>query len=242
MPDVSRLSDAERRILLLLSSGHTAKSAAVALEISEGAVNERLRQARRKTGAASSRELARALAAARPASHDLRPQKTRPRETCDEKIGMAAGRLDAHAKKRIRSPWGASPLLAGAFMIVAVAVAASIGAFTAIAVADRRTEPPRVVALYPANGAQVPAGRLDLTVTFDKPMQAGWSFVMRDPATFPDCDAKPVQSKDRRSFTLTCTLHAGRRYELGFNNARHKNFTSESGVPAVPAVLTFTAR
>lgn len=57
------LSPAERQVLALLARGHTTKSIASALDLSIHAVNERLREARRKTGAASSRELARRLAA-----------------------------------------------------------------------------------------------------------------------------------------------------------------------------------
>ena len=57
--DLSRLSDGERRVLALLADGHTAKSAAAATGLSVNAVNERLREARRKAGIGSSRELAR---------------------------------------------------------------------------------------------------------------------------------------------------------------------------------------
>lgn len=55
------LNDHELEILRLLANGHTAKSIAVRLGRSETAVNERLREARRKTGVGSSRELARLL-------------------------------------------------------------------------------------------------------------------------------------------------------------------------------------
>ncbi len=59
--DLSRLNDAEQRVLRLLAEGHTAKSIARELETTPTAVNERLREARRKTGVGSSRELARLL-------------------------------------------------------------------------------------------------------------------------------------------------------------------------------------
>ncbi|BBB14459.1 helix-turn-helix domain-containing protein [Sphingopyxis sp. FD7] len=57
------ISPSEREVLAMLAEGHTAKSIATELNLSVNAVNERLREARRKTGAASSRELARHLAA-----------------------------------------------------------------------------------------------------------------------------------------------------------------------------------
>lgn len=61
--DLSRLNEAECRVLGLLAEGHTAKSIAQTIGSSPAAVNERLREARRKTGVGSSRELARLLKA-----------------------------------------------------------------------------------------------------------------------------------------------------------------------------------
>jgi DNA-binding CsgD family transcriptional regulator len=72
-PNLNRLSVAEREVLALLAEGHTVKSIAAATARSEGSVNERLREARRKTGVGSSRELARLV----------RAQKSR-----DEEIGV----------------------------------------------------------------------------------------------------------------------------------------------------------
>ena len=62
-PNLARLNDAERRALRLLAEGHTAKSIAAVIGCSPASVNERLREARRKTGTGSSRELARLLRA-----------------------------------------------------------------------------------------------------------------------------------------------------------------------------------
>lgn len=53
------LTDKELEILRLLTAGHTVKTIAVRLGRSEASINERLRDARRKTGIGSSRELAR---------------------------------------------------------------------------------------------------------------------------------------------------------------------------------------
>ncbi len=65
-PQLSRrsfaaLTDKELEILRLLAAGHTVKSIAAELGRSESSINERLRDARRKTGVSSSRELARLL-------------------------------------------------------------------------------------------------------------------------------------------------------------------------------------
>lgn len=64
-PDFTPLNPAEREVLGLLAQGHTAKSIATLTGKTVGSVNERLREARRKTGIASSRELARLLAESR---------------------------------------------------------------------------------------------------------------------------------------------------------------------------------
>lgn len=61
--DLSRLNEAELRVLRLLGEGHTVKSIANLIGFTPVAVNERLREARRKTGVGSSRELARVLKA-----------------------------------------------------------------------------------------------------------------------------------------------------------------------------------
>ena len=256
MPDLSRLSDAERRALRLLARGHTAKSAAVELGVSEGAVNERLREARRKTGVGSSRQLARLVAVEDPGDGAPDPidgaagqamlatPRGSPQEIRDENIGMAGSTPASHDRRRGLTPRVAWSLLAGATAMIIIA--ASIGAFAALAAADHRDPrppaPPRVVSVSPASGEVVPAGPLALKVTFDQPMQAGWSFVASDPAAFPACASRPVQSADRRSFTLSCTVQAGRRSEVGFNSDRHRKFASETGVSAVPAMIRFTAR
>lgn len=60
-PLADKLTAREIEILRLLTAGHTIKSIAVRLGRSEASINERLRDARRKTGVGSSRELARLL-------------------------------------------------------------------------------------------------------------------------------------------------------------------------------------
>lgn len=108
MPDLSRLNQSERAVLALLAQGHTAKSIAALTGRSEAAINERLREARRKTGIGSSRELARLLA----------------RETRDEESGVAnaepplsTGSEADHLQRRI---------VKGLAMISTVIVAATI--------------------------------------------------------------------------------------------------------------------
>ena len=85
-PELSRLNATELEVLILLAQGHTAKSIAAETGRSEGSVHEWLREARRKTGVGSSRELARLVYA---------------RKSRDEQIGVAgavpAGRTEGTA-------------------------------------------------------------------------------------------------------------------------------------------------
>ena len=111
--DLTRLNEAERQVLLMLAEGHTAKSVANALGSTAAAVNERLRDARRKTGIGSSRELARLL---------------KSQENCPEEIGVAKAGPDVmlpeiasgtHAGSR----WKVSLLMIGLLFTTAVAAA-----------------------------------------------------------------------------------------------------------------------
>ncbi|NMN03406.1 MULTISPECIES: helix-turn-helix transcriptional regulator [unclassified Novosphingobium] len=74
---LATLSDKELEILRLLTAGHTIKSIAALLGRSEASINERLREARRKTGVGSSRELARLVDAHKDSARPGAPQENR---------------------------------------------------------------------------------------------------------------------------------------------------------------------
>ncbi|WP_439817578.1 Ig-like domain-containing protein [Zavarzinia sp. CC-PAN008] len=98
----------------------------------------------------------------------------------------------------------------------------------------------RVVATSPADGATVPAGAMELSVTFDRAMAPdSYSFVTLTDAPYPPCPPPAEQSADGRTFTLKCTTEPGKTYGVGFNGGTHMNFKSTDGVPAVPAQLHF---
>jgi len=109
--DLSRLNEAERRVLGLLAEGHTAKSIAHATGSTPAAVNERLREARRKTGVGSSRELARLLKA---------------QENRDEQIGVGS----RHRVTADISPGAADPRRpkTGVYAMIGLFVIAAAGA------------------------------------------------------------------------------------------------------------------
>ena len=217
-----RLTEREREVLRLLVRGHDIKSIARELSISATAANERLRSARQKLGVSSSREAARILAA-HEESHEF---------PVDRETGLPTA--PPHSQPR-------RPVFIWIGAVMAVAIATS---FALVAVLGAHSTPggaPRVVRTNPSAGAVVAPGRLNLSVTFDRPMRAGnFSFVQKDPATYPDCGRNmPVQSADGRTFTLTCTVDPGRSYEVWFNSPPYMNFKGTDGVPAVPFQLTF---
>ena len=79
---IASLSDKELEVLQLLAMGHTGKSIATRLAQSEASINERLRDARRKTGIGSSRELARILDGQK--IWDKNPDLSRSRSSTDD--------------------------------------------------------------------------------------------------------------------------------------------------------------
>lgn len=219
--DLSRLNPPERHILALLAQGHTAKSIADVTGCSVHAVNERLREARRKTGATSSRELARRYAA---------------QENRDEQFGVAASAgPEAH---RARNPAVRKITTMAAVAFVPLAAAAMLLIPGAVP-----EGPPRVVRTLPAADAVLPPGPVTISVTFDRPMRPGsYSFVMLDPATYPACASVAYLSADGRTYSLDCRLEPDRSYAIGFNRGRFRNFVGRDGVAAEPHVLHFSTR
>lgn len=112
------LTDREQEILHLLAAGHTVKSIAASLGRSEAAIAERLRDARRKTGIGSSRELARLFAAQKNTAH-----KNGDRKTDLPPDGAAADHPDTPARSERSRKKGriimlvALPLIAGLTLI-----------------------------------------------------------------------------------------------------------------------------
>ncbi|WP_298395872.1 helix-turn-helix transcriptional regulator [Sphingobium sp.] len=113
MTDLSALNTAEREILRLLAQGHTAKSVADLTGRSVGSVNERLRDARRKTGVSSSRALSRALSA---------------QENRDDLIGVDPVEPVAPELPEAGGP-SRSALFRGVAMTIVAAIALTAGAY-----------------------------------------------------------------------------------------------------------------
>jgi DNA-binding CsgD family transcriptional regulator len=225
--DASRLNAAERQLLALLAQGHSVKSAAALAGLTENAVNERLREARRKTGVGSSRELARLVVS-----------QCEQQETCDDFSGVGH---QSEISQRSRRTLSQGQFRVGGIVVIGVSLGAvMILAFTSAGPA--KMSPPVVLETAPAEGQTVPPGSTTIRVTFDRPMQPGsFSFVTTDRGRYPHCARAPRQSRDGRSFLLACRISEPGRYAIGFNGGRFRNFVSkDAGIAATPSVLTFT--
>ncbi len=110
------LTDKEVEVLRLLAVGHTVKSIAAQLARSEASINERLRDARRKTGIGSSRELARLLNAQK--SWDKNPELSVRPDSIDE--GMPPAKVGRPLSKGVRLMLVALPLATVALVLTGV--------------------------------------------------------------------------------------------------------------------------
>jgi DNA-binding CsgD family transcriptional regulator len=175
---LAALTDKEREVLRLLAAGHTVKSIAASLERSEASINERLRDARRKTGVGSSRELARLLDAQKiwdkntdlPRQHTSTESRGQPHDT---------GR-----------PWSKGTIV----MLVGIPLAAAGLLITAINSIQSNTPPQ--IATPPAAQAAAPRGT---------PLAGKWSLdLARIPAEERPRQVTIVfrVSKDRKWMTL----------------------------------------
>lgn len=231
------LTAKECEALRLLTQGHDVKSAADALGVSIHTVNERLREARRKTKTSSSRGAARLLA-----------DREDPLLSGPAKLGVIRSGLGEQRLARPRfGPTEGSRHLSrwGLPMMISVIVASTIlvGAHV-LSNSPPTSAAPRVVSTSPAMNAAIDAGPFDLVVTFDRPMRRqSYSFVQTRAETYPHCGRnQPEQSADGRTFTLKCELQAGRSYEVWFNRSPYMNFVGENGVSAIPFELRFRAK
>lgn len=172
---LASLTDKELEVLRLLSTGHTVKSIAAHLGRSEASINERLRDARRKTGIGSSRELARLVDAIQ--------------KDWDRKIGLPAGQAPDQTAGQARQP--RPQLSKGTIIMFSIVTAAAI-TLTALAAnsADQASTPPSaqaaasrqspLVGRWALDVARIPAAERpkSVTITFDLSSDGKWTTVV----------------------------------------------------------------
>ena len=168
-----KLTARELEILRLLTAGHTVKSIAVRLGRSEASINERLRDARRKTGVGSSRELARLIDEQK--IWDKNPDLA-PRPSSGTAPGQPAGRGLTRTRGTI-AMLIVMPIIAAGSLIMAADTpfrAARPAQTTPAAVAAR---PSPLVGRWALDVARVPAEERprSVTIAFSVAPDARWT-------------------------------------------------------------------
>ena len=133
---------------------------------------------------------------------------------------------------------------------LALAVALLVG-LTLITMTDAQTgkntpasepnSPPHIVATSPTVGETgVDPAITEITVTFDRDMAKGYSWVGGGP-DYPPTVGKP-EWHNKRTCVLPVRLEAAHYYWVGINSRRFQNFRSAAGVPATPSAIYFTTQ
>jgi len=108
--------------------------------------------------------------------------------------------------------------------------------------AHRRTAP-RVIELTPADGAtDVDPSLGVLRATFDRPMEASWSWVTEGGDSFPATTGAAYFEPDGRTAALPVKLEPGRTYVIWLNSAQYRLFRDTQGEVAEPRRWSFTTR
>ncbi len=116
----------------------------------------------------------------------------------------------------------------------------TLAAAAAVLSAAAPQSAPSVVDTWPANGATVSPGETTIRITFSEPMaRDGMSLTVAGAAEFPKPTSPPQFSADGLSLSFKASLQPGKTYGIGVNGPSHKNFRSDKGVPATPAVVIF---
>lgn len=102
------------------------------------------------------------------------------------------------------------------------------------------TQPPNLVATYPAQDQTVAPGVLILKAAFDQQMSpSAWNYAPAPGAEPMDCVKTPRLLSDQKTFVLLCRVLADRTYGVTFNAQRAGGFANLGENPAHTATLTF---
>jgi beta-lactamase regulating signal transducer with metallopeptidase domain len=101
--------------------------------------------------------------------------------------------------------------------------------------------PPRIVSTTPAIGANdVDPALTEITVTFDRDMQSGFSWTGGGPEHPNVPEGQKIYWRDARTCVYPVKLEAGHYYRVGINSKSYKNFRSVQGVPIGDSAMYFT--
>jgi RNA polymerase sigma-70 factor (ECF subfamily) len=103
---------------------------------------------------------------------------------------------------------------------------------------------PVVIKSVPEAGADnVDPAVTQISVTFNKPMQAGtWSWCVLTKQSYPGTAEAPKYLEDKRTCVLPAKLQPGKTYAVWINSEKFSEFKDTKGQPAVPYLLVFKTR
>lgn len=101
--------------------------------------------------------------------------------------------------------------------------------------------PPRIVATSPKVGeTEVKPDIAEITVTFDRDMQSGFSWTGGPPDFPTGPEGQKPRWRDKRTCVLPVKLEAARYYRVGINSTSYQSFRSSEGIPAQTSAIYFT--
>jgi hypothetical protein len=131
-------------------------------------------------------------------------------------------------------------------LALATALLASLGlatlasAQTGDSSSEKPDAPPHIIATSPKTGATgVDPALKEITVTFDRDMDAGMSWTGGGPSFPKSPDGAKALWRDKRTCVLPVKLQAGHYYRVGINSPSYQNFRGVNGLPASPKAISF---
>ena len=123
-------------------------------------------------------------------------------------------------------------------------MAATVATVLVLATAGKAQEaqgPPRIVVTSPKIGdTEVKPELKEITVTFDRDMQSGFSWTGGPPEFPAGPEGQKPRWLDKHTCVLPVKLEAARYYRVGINSMSYHGFQSTDGVPAQPSAIYFT--
>ena len=111
--------------------------------------------------------------------------------------------------------------------------------FTCFLSANTFARPPKVIKMYPENGAtDVKPGPVKIRILFDQDMNTSGYSITGSGENFPEIIGQPRWS-GKRSLIFNANLMPDHEYTFGINSPAFKNFKSASGEPAEILFVTF---
>jgi hypothetical protein len=102
-----------------------------------------------------------------------------------------------------------------------------------------KTDPPKIVSSFPAQGQTLAPGVTVIRITFDQPMRPDFDISAAPGGVMPDCLKTPRLLNDGKSFVLLCTTAPKTAYTVAINAHGKAGFETPGQVRAAPAALSF---